>query len=257
MGLADIPTDSLMGKMLRFPLRFVPDEMRILRGKSRGKKWIVRSASHSLWLGIFEPEERSVFESTVPNGGILFDIGANVGFYALLASVLVGDGKVFAFEPLPHNLLYLKTHLRLNRITNVTVIEAAVSEHGGTAKFEEGANPSTSHISARGEIEVRVVALDELISRGELPPPDYMKIDVEGAEFSVLGGAAATLREHQPAILLATHGREVHERCCRFLSALEYRIEPLLDNGKAGDKMRGEVLAHPVLAHPRSGVNTQ
>ena len=130
MDLTQIPTHSLVGKFLRFPLRFVPDEMPILRGKSRGKKLhIVASASHSLWLGIFEPKKRSAFESTVPKGGIVFDIGASVGFYTLLGSVLVGgEGRVFAFEPLPQNLSYLKKHLQLNRITNVAVIEAAVAE---------------------------------------------------------------------------------------------------------------------------------
>ena len=80
MALAQIPTTSLLGKVLRFPLKFVPAEMPILRGKSRGKKWIVRSASHSLWLGIFEPEERVVFERTVTKGSTVFDIGGNVGF---------------------------------------------------------------------------------------------------------------------------------------------------------------------------------
>lgn len=245
MGLAQIPTDSLVGKVLRFPLRFVPDEMPILRGKSRGKKWIVRSASHSLWLGIFEPEERSVFERTVPEGGIVFDIGANVGFYALLASVLVGEGKVFAFEPLPHNLSYLKTHLWLNQITNVTVIEAAVAERSGKANFEESANPSMSHISSGGTIEVQVVSLDELISRHEILPPHYMKIDVEGAEVSVLSGSLSTLRKHRPAILLATHGREVHDQCCALLSEMDYRIELLVDNDLPGERMRGELLARP------------
>ena len=60
---------------------------------------------------------------------VVFDIGANTGFYTLLASVLVGpQGRVFAFEPVPLNLRYLNEHLRLNNIKNVSVIDAAVAE---------------------------------------------------------------------------------------------------------------------------------
>jgi FkbM family methyltransferase len=244
MRIAEVSTNSFVGKVLRFPLRFVPGEMPILRGKSRGKKWIVSSASHGLWLGLFEPQERLAFENTVPKGGTIFDVGANVGFYAVLGSVLAGDeGRVVAFEPLPRNLSYLKRHLELNQITNVTVIEAAVAERCGTANFEHSPNPSMSHISSQGRIEVKVVSLDEIISRGEVPLPDYIKIDVEGAEFSVLSGAMSTLREYHPPLLLATHGRNLHEQCCECLSSLGYGIKVLLENHKAGDQMRGELLA--------------
>ena len=79
---------------------------------------------------------------------MVFDIGAHVGFYTLLSSILVGpNGHVYAFEPLPRNLKYLKEHLRINKITNVHVFELAVSNLSGEGQFFEGPNSSMGRLS--------------------------------------------------------------------------------------------------------------
>jgi len=191
-------------------------------------KWTVGASNHGCWLGSYEHDKRVVFERTVKEGSVVFDLGANVGFYTLLASVLVGDrGKVVAFEPVPSNLRYLKSHLQMNRITNVTVVEAAVSDRNGECRFDEGPSNSMGYISVRGHLRTKVVTLDTLVSSGELPPPTTMKIDVEGAELGVLRGAAATLAAHRPTLFLATHGKDLHRQCCDFLQSLEYQLEPI------------------------------
>ena len=94
MNFSGISNKKLLGKLLRFPFRFIPTDMRmpILQGRLKGKKWIVGSSNHGCWLGSYEYEKRLVFEKTVTKGSIVFDIGAHVGFYTLLASVLVGPG---------------------------------------------------------------------------------------------------------------------------------------------------------------------
>jgi FkbM family methyltransferase len=209
-------------------------------------KWIVGSGSgaHGFWLGTFETEERAIFEDTVRKGSVVFDIGASAGFYTLLASVLVGDGgRVFAFEPLPGNLVFLKRHLKLNGIANVVVIEAAVAEHSGVDFFEETSNLSMGHLAVRGSLEVKTVSLDDLRSRNEIPVPDCVKIDVEGAEASVLRGARDILENHRPAILLATHGRARHEECVQLLESLGYSIQVLSDALNALGEMRGAIFA--------------
>ncbi len=233
MNFSAIPHRSLYGKALRFPLRFIPPNMRlpILQGKLRGKGWIVGSSNHSCWLGSYEYEKRIVFEKTVRDGSIVFDIGAHVGFYTLLASVLVGpSGKVFAFEPVPRNLLYLREHLRLNRITNVKVVETAVSDSTGTMFFDEGPSSLVGRISLEGRLKVRTVSLDELVSQGEVPIPHYIKIDVEGAEILVLSGAKSIFTTAHPALFLATHGRNIHQQCCQFLQSLGYCLRPISVN---------------------------
>ena len=127
---------------------------------------------HTYWLGTFEPAKRILFEQTVKPGHVVDDIGANVGWYSLLASALVGKtGKVYAFEPLPENLHYLKRHLELNNIQNVEVVAAAVAEAPGTAAFSTGPNRSMGHLTARRGIPIPVVSLDDMVTKGQLREP--------------------------------------------------------------------------------------
>lgn len=230
MNFSGISNKSFLGKALRFPLQLIPAEtvVPVLQGRLRGKKWIVGSSHHGCWLGSYEDTKRRYFERTLKQGSIVYDIGANVGFYTLLASVLVGTtGKVFAFEPAPRNLRYLRAHLRLNLVENVRTIEAAVSDRVGVAHFDEASGPCTGRLAEGGELLVRTVSVDELFSIGELPPANFIKVNVEGSEARVLRGAKNMLSVHRPTIFLATHGKETHAECCQLLRSLGYRLEPL------------------------------
>ena len=233
MNFSIISHKSLLGKIARFPLNLIPPNtiMPVFQGKLRGKKWIVGSHFHGCWLGSYEYNKRIIFEKLVKEGSIVFDIGANVGFYTLLASVLVGPkGRVFAFEPVKRNFFFLKKHLLLNHIVNVSVIKAAVGDSSGTCFFDESSSSGEGHISTKGRIQVKLVNLDNLISKGEIPFPNYIKIDVEGAEMQVLSGARSMLKEIHPTIFLATHGRDIHSRCCNYLTCLGYTLESLRGN---------------------------
>ena len=246
MNLSGIPGDTAVGKLLRLPLRALREDARvpILQGRLRGKRWIVGSSTHGCWLGSYEYEKRRLFERTIQQGSTVFDIGANVGFYTLLASVLVGQtGRVVAFEPVPRNLEYLHEHLRLNRLGNVQVIAAAVAEEEGAADFDYGPHSSMGHLSARGPLSVRTVSLDQAIASGAIPAPDYLKVDVEGAEAMVFRGATRVLAESRPTIFLATHGTEVHRECVDRLSSMGYQLAAI---GCADADPCDEILATPV-----------
>lgn len=226
-GLSD---RRLLGQVIRLPLKLIPAQMvvPIWQGRLRGVRWIVGSSTHGCWLGSYEYYKQRVFVDTVKNGGILFDIGAHVGFYTLLASVLVGStGRVYAFEPVLRNLFYLGKHLKINHITNVTVVKAAVSDLSGEATFDEGPGSSMGHLSAQGTYIVNTVTLDEMIAAKQIPVPDYLKIDVEGAEWSVLHGAKFLLAQSHPTIFLATHSPTIHQECCRFLESLGYSLHSI------------------------------
>jgi FkbM family methyltransferase len=158
----------------------------------------------------------------------VYDIGAHVGFYTLLASKLVGvRGRVIAFEPLPRNLYFLKEHLRLNGCSNVTVIAAAVGDTPGVIGFEEEPSSSMGRVSSAGNLRVSMVTLDDLTGKGDIPPPNYVKIDIEGAEMKALDGARRLFTEFRPTIFLSTHGTQEHSDCCEFLRSHGYELRPI------------------------------
>jgi FkbM family methyltransferase len=231
-----------LGRAAKAPLALLPKKMvvPILQGRLRGKKWILGSCVHSCWLGSYEVAEAVQMMATVKQGAVFFDIGAQAGYHTLLAAELVGaSGHVFAFEPVPVNIEHIRRHVELNGIRNVTVVESAVSDVDGTIRFSTGTNLLSGHISPEGNVDVPVVSLDTQIEQGLLPDPDFIKIDVEGAELKVLQGARQTLSRRYATLFVETHQwlpayKSSHRDCCDFLRRLGYDIvmnEPTVLNG--------------------------
>jgi len=230
LNLSGIPKSSWLGRLIRYPLRFIPKDMAvpILQGRFKGKKWIVGSANHGYWLGSYEFKKRVLFERVIPADSVVYDVGGFVGYYTLLASVLVGEqGRVVVFEPLPRNLHYLKEHLRLNRISNVSVVEAAVSDQSGILSFKEGPSRAMGRLAEDGGLQVQAVSLDDLVESGDYPEPQFMKVDVEGAEMHAFTGARRLLERCHPTLFLDTHGSAIHAECCRFLAELGYQLDTI------------------------------
>lgn len=222
--------NSWLGRCLRLPLRLLPTELAIpvLQGPLRGTRWVVGASNHGCWLGSYEYSKQRAFQKVVRKGSVVYDIGANVGFYTLLASQFVGrSGRVFAFEPVPRNCRLLRAHLEINCVDNVSVLEMAVSSMNGKAVFDLGANHSMGHLAACGTLNVPTITIDTFVFDQAMPGPEVIKIDVEGAELEVLKGASQTLCRHRPLILLATHGAAVHRECCRFLEKHAFVLESL------------------------------
>lgn len=230
LNFSAISQKRLIGKLLRFLLYLIPPTMvvPIFQGSLKGMKWITGSGNHGCWLGSYEYEKQTLFSKIIKEGSIVYDIGAHVGFYTLLASELVGPkGRVLAFEPLPDNLHYLKKHLRLNQRENVMAVEAAVAERSGMRSFEESTNGYTGRLFSKSRLNVKVVGLDELVLNGKIPSPDYMKIDVEGSELLVLEGAKSILVNCHPTVFLATHGIEMRHQCGTFLRSIGYELQSI------------------------------
>lgn len=227
----------VFSKLIRLPLRLVPPgrEVRIRSGALRRWKWITGSATHGCWLGTYEREAQRVFLDVIREGDVVADIGANAGFFTLLAAKLVGPkGAVYAFEPFPRNLDYLNRHVAANALTNVHVLPVALSAQAGTAFFSAGANPASGQLSERGEIAVRTETLDALVAAGRIAPPNFLKIDVEGSEYAVLTGAATVLERLRPSILLSSHGHKLRDRCAALLRELGYELTVIRDGRADG-----------------------
>jgi FkbM family methyltransferase len=147
-------------------------------------------------------------------GDVFVDIGANVGFFSLLAARVVGDaGRVYAIEPVPENVEAIRANVRRNHFANVSVIEEAASDTVGTTTLTLTRHPGGAAIAsadappdAIGELTVPTTTIDALVSDGRIAPPSVLKIDVEGAEEAVLAGLADTLRNHAPLLVLEVDG---------------------------------------------------
>lgn len=112
------PSGTWCARILRWLLRLIPAaaEVRILRGPLRGMKWI-KGAGPNAWVGTYEVARVQPLAQEVSRGALVYDIGANVGIYSLLASLRTGpSGMVCAFPPLERNLRYLRRHVAINRI---------------------------------------------------------------------------------------------------------------------------------------------
>lgn len=200
-----------------------------MRGPLRGRWWLPQSRGKILRIlgGSYEPDQTRLFQQRIAAGATVFDVGAHVGYYTVLASVLAGPrGRVFAFEPNPANHSFLQRHVALNGLDNVMIENAAVSDRNGTASFAFGTGSGTGRLDSSGTLHVRTIRLDDFCSERGVHP-QVLKIDVEGAELDVLRGAAAVITANHPVIFLSTHGPQVHADCLHWLRARQYTLEPV------------------------------
>jgi FkbM family methyltransferase len=152
-------------------------------------------------------------------GDVVVDVGAYVGLYAILSSMLVRDGgSVVAIEPVPHSFHLLARNVMLNKLNNVHLLNFALSNQVGEVEFympniPSGSSFYISYMKTKDYAKLRVKtqtfdnlveSLDELNNRAV----DMMKIDVEGAELSVLEGARSALKSRLINRLIV----EVHKR---------------------------------------------
>ncbi|HEY6168152.1 MAG TPA: FkbM family methyltransferase [Verrucomicrobiae bacterium] len=207
---------------------FMPLMVTIRDGPLKGRKWIATSGSKFV-RGTYESYNTQLFADALREGQVVFDVGAHVGYYTAIASLRVGPkGRVFSFEPRPINLKFLRRHIKANDLGNVSVTAACVGDKMGEARFDTNTGTGTGHIADDGDLGVDMVCLDELVKSGRLPAPNFMKIDVEGAEQLVLAGAEHVINSARPTMLISTHGDDNHEAVLKYLDAHSYTYE-LLD----------------------------
>jgi FkbM family methyltransferase len=217
-------------------------------------------------FGDYEPELRLLFKKYVPNGGVVVEVGANIGWHLLLFSRLVGPaGHVHAFEPNDSVYNELKYNLQLNDRKNVTTWELALSHEAGTALFdgvavnENGAG--NGHLVSKeisiGRPNFRSVKMETLDGLSlNMDRLDLIKIDVEGAEYAVLAGAMATIGRFLPVVvyehLQDFDGRGLgrDSEVTHRLTLLGYRFHAVLSRGGTRplpnvERYSGDILALP------------
>ena len=227
----------------------------IQTGHVTGMKWRrYHRYVNGYWTGVYELPLQNAFVREIASGDVIYDIGANAGFFTILAAKLTGRrGHVYAFEPVPENTDSVQQQIAVNGLKQVELVIMAVSDRCGEALFTLTDNTSTPHITYSNkdqgmderQLTVRTVTLDEFALNHSAP--DFIKLDVEGAETEVLRGADDLLSSDQaPKLLIELHGDDKAQSVGAILTEHNYTICDL--DGKPLAK--GTQGQHHVLAYP-------
>jgi len=166
------------------------------------------------FFGVWEPQITDLISSLLKPGDIVIDIGANIGYFTLLASGLVGSkGKVYAVEASESTRQRLNRNLEINRCTNSVVVPyAAWSESGETNFFTNDADRGGSSLRELGGSKpmerVALRRIDSIIPRQDYEHVRLIKVDIEGAECQALEGLSSLLSANSNVLVVC----EVEDR---------------------------------------------
>lgn len=210
----------------------------------------------------FQSNEKIVAETILRHinpTDVFFDVGANVGIYSCLAAEAIDSGEVVSFEPYPPNIRELKRNLNLNE-SRAVIKKIALGDDSG----EVGFTPPTESQGAYGgaaviqhsqpEYTVQQSTVDHLVSEAEIPTPDILKIDVEGAEMDVLQGMSNTLSEDRCGLIVCEVHQPMEQRSSieDFNGSKEDVIRFLESNGYSVSTIQTHRRRTHIMAQPRS-----
>lgn len=210
----------------------------IVMSRCDGRDQVLEHALRAGWEDFERPLPRVFREAVMQNSGVVVDVGANTGFYALIAGHC--GRRVLAFEPVPQVRNILAQNVKANRLARtIKISSSAASDRRGRATLympdpSHGLIETSSSLNAEfqsyaGTIEVDVAPLDELLPRGR--KIGVVKIDAEGHEAAVLRGAARTLERDRPVLFVEVLPRAEMQYLTALLAKLDYVDIPLRSDG--------------------------
>ncbi|HLL53726.1 MAG TPA: FkbM family methyltransferase [Myxococcaceae bacterium] len=225
-----------MRNLCRYP---VPPFLARLLGSRSGLKFEcdVRNelAREAYFMGHYEPQETCLLHTLLGPGDTFVDVGANWGYFSLLATERVGaSGRVVSVEADPRMFSILQRNVAMNALPQVTLVPAAAAAGPGTLKLagfdEEQSNWGISRVVSGGGgkvFEVPAKAVDDLADELGLGSVDLLKMDIEGAEVFALAGMERGLASHRykrillelHPVQLAEHGTTADAVCARLIQA--------------------------------------
>jgi FkbM family methyltransferase len=182
-----------------------------LKTGQRLKVDLSSSVGRSIWFrGSYEPGVEAHIMRILQQGDAFIDVGANVGYFSLIAANLVGtEGEVHSFEPSRTVCELLKASIAKNSVQNVYAMPIALWSESRTLDLATQHNSGFTHVSPEGTHDnlahlenVTAITLDQYVKSHVRRPIKLVKIDVEGAEIHVLRGMAEMLRSHKPCLII-------------------------------------------------------
>lgn len=210
---------------------------------------MARSLRNDGWDG-YDPESTRLFYRLAQTAEIVLDIGAYMGYFALLGAGAGQRNRAFAFEAVPLVQDMCQCILNLNPSFAVELIGAAIGDRTGEVEIyipnKETELPTTStnpsyHPGRRG-LKVPALRIDDFVARRNLPSVDLVKIDTETTESEVLAGMAETVRRFRPTILLEVLREARVDKLNLFLRENHYKVAWIT---KQGLRPREAVVADP------------
>ena len=221
-------------KNIFFP---IGKKQKILFGPLQGQKIII--TTNTQWapiIGRWEPVIQKILSRVLEKGNIYYDLGANFGIHGLLAAKKIAQsGHVYNFEPLPDNIDEINKNYELNNIYNFTNIKKAVSNVNGVANFNLGSHNTQGSLSndnvSNNSINVELITLDSFINEGN-PFPNFIKMDIEGAEGDALEGYSMHIEKSFPNMIIELHNPEADKKVGDFLKFYNYDVYRFNSFGK-------------------------
>lgn len=186
--------------------------------------------------GQFEPECTKVIKALVADDDNCIDIGGHYGYFTFSLAGLARDGRVDTFEPVKAHVDRLNQGVQASGLNHVTIHHCAVADRSGVMRlnFAESdgddsmaylqdvggvaSEAADEHYASFSSTEVNVVTLDSM----DLPTPDFIKIDAEGAEGAILAGGRELMKSHRPRMLVEVHGVREAFQVTRALRECDY-----------------------------------
>jgi FkbM family methyltransferase len=170
----------------------------------------------------YEHENFAFLKSCCGDGATILDIGAHIGLFSAIAAKIAGEyGKIFAFEPAPNTVPVLHQTIRINELGHlVSPVNQAMGKDVGKTTFfisDTEADNSNSLVSYKEDrklngVEVDVNTIDNFVSTKHLTKVDFIKIDVEGAEYDTLRGGIEVFKKFRPSFILAIHPEPIEKK---------------------------------------------
>ncbi len=179
-------------------------------------------------------------EFDIEKNDIVVDIGANIGVFSVFASYFAKNGTVYAFEPEPESFELLRENAESNNMSNIRLINKAVSARSGKRDFYVGRPGSGGHTFCRikgRKITVQTISLEDFFKRYELPKLDFLKMDCEGAEYEILFNCPRTTLAKIKKISMEYHDIDRDKNGNSLKKFLENNGFTVKKTGRTGEKI--------------------